>query len=183
MNSTAYANRAISPFMHFNSQRIELFHIPAGRYKCSGRSFNSQRDGILLIPEARGNLFLKFQFPTGWNSTTTPKIAYSYCGVSIPNGMKFYRAVFLASQKFQLVSIPNGMEFYQNQRNYERKRRCFNSQRDGILPNAILLNSTRFQFQFPTGWNSTLIRNKSSIMLNAFQLPTGWNSTILLFTS
>ena len=102
-------NKPIYAFQ-FQKDRI-IFYIPAGRYKCSGRSFNSQRDGILLIPEARGNLFLKFQFPTGWNSTTTPKIAYSYCGVSIPNGMEFYTKTAWSALCFK----------------------SFNSQRDGIL--------------------------------------------------
>ena len=34
------------------------------------RSFNSQRDGILLRSRARLSLRISFQFPTGWNSTS-----------------------------------------------------------------------------------------------------------------
>ncbi len=69
MNSAAYANRAISPFRRFNSQRIELFHIPTGHYKMQWQ---------------------KFQFPTGWNSTFSRLIFELAVEVSIPNGMEFY---------------------------------------------------------------------------------------------
>ena len=75
----------------------------------------------------------------------------------------------------------------------------FNSQRDGILHDAVLSNQTADGlFQFPTGWNSTIIAentNKKTIvsipngmefyqdngvkelMEMLFQFPTGWNST------
>ena len=58
-----------------------------------------------------------------------------------------------------LVSIPNGMEFYQRLRQIRR--------------------SKRGEFQFPTGWNSTLAKERGLTIIDAFQFPTGWNSTRL----
>ena len=55
--------------MRFNSQRIELFHIPTGHYKMQWQ---------------------KFQFPTGWNSMIGAELLKQAGFVSIPNGMKFY---------------------------------------------------------------------------------------------
>ena len=79
-------------------------------------------------------------------------------------------------------------------------KRCFNSQRDGILRNFFKNKTEQSQrFQFPMGWNSTQSRSlfysygKVSIpngmefyiegenMTNEefmFQFPTGWNSTL-----
>ena len=58
----------------------------------SGSSFNSQRDGILLL-----GIFL-----------TISKIK-----VSIPNGMEFYAWASARVSYYHAVSIPNGMEFYE----------------------------------------------------------------------
>ena len=75
--------------------------------------FNSQRDGILL-----------------WYSY----LAYPSHGVSIPNGMEFYKAARMISSSWM----------------------SFNSQRDGILPNEETKKAVElYVFQFPTGWNST----------------------------
>ena len=97
-----------------------------------------------------------FQFPTGWNSTCA-----------------FERAI-----RYRRVSIPNGMEFYPPWR--AENFRCFarfNSQRDGILLNLQRYCSTLFQFQFPTGWNSTKRPYGYDNPYPRFQFPTGWNST------
>ena len=90
-NSTAYANRAINPFRRFNSQRIELFHIPAGRYKMQWQ---------------------KFQFPTWWNS-----IHALSANAKVEEGFNSQRDGILHARAqrgstSQRVSIPNGMEFY-----------------------------------------------------------------------
>ena len=101
--------------------------------------------------------------------------------VSIPNGMEFYRKKMkkislgqsFNSQRdgillncrhsilsFLNVSIPNGMEFYLGLAAKMRECMGFNSQRDGILQ-IISLNLwlACWAFQFPTGWNSTYIRD------------------------
>ena len=72
------------------------------------------------------------------------------------------------------------MEFYKTLAFEVCKNACFNSQRDGILlfPNSALA-FVPFLFQFPTGWNSTLLREKIRDEKMAFQFPTGWNSTRL----
>ena len=76
---------------------------------------------------------LKFQFPTGWNSTFNKSEKAQRHDVSISNGMEFYAPAnydYSAKREFQFptgwnstftysctsrpqtVSIPNGMEFY-----------------------------------------------------------------------
>ena len=101
------------------------------------KSFNSQRDGILLY---KTNI---------WKSIAR---------VSIPNGMEFYESLSPPGLKITSVSIPNGMEFYLHRRITLRPRATFqfptgwnstisietfgffdsgfNSQRDGILPKS-----------------------------------------------
>ena len=100
------------------------------------RSFNSQRDGILLS----FNLRLKFSqivsIPNGMEFYTSVSLPHHrHKSVSIPNGMEFYMASWVVLQLESLVSIPNGMEFYE----------YFDST-TGLC----------VKFQFPTGWNSTL---------------------------
>ena len=75
--------------------------------------------------------------------------------VSIPNGMEFYRVRRKKARDVQVVSIPNGMEFYRF---------------------SFIGTEYFFTFQFPTGWNSTLIKAEYKIK-TVFQFPTGWNST------
>ena len=74
----------------------------------------------------------------------------------------------------------------------------FNSQRDGILREGLIVAFESGVFQFPTGWNSTEFCKLSSCTMNRFnsqrdgilhftqseligalefQFPTGWNST------
>ena len=73
MNPTAYANRAISPFRRFNSQRIELFDIPAGRYKMQWQKFQFPTGWNSTLANQAGMSEEAFQFPTGWNSTSWNK--------------------------------------------------------------------------------------------------------------
>ncbi len=103
-------------------------------------------------------IILKFQFPTGWNSTKVPDTFPSEAigfnsqrdGIlpSISNILTF----------IDTVSIPNGMEFY-----------AIRTGQLELMP----------KFQFPTGWNSTkeLLLDDSRL---EFQFPTGWNSTLYL---
>ena len=80
------------------------------------------------------------------------------CRVSIPNGMEFYKKAGMLCRMLSTVSIPNGMEFYRSLSIANISiGYCFNSQRDGILPQLIHCEYIyRILFQFPTGWNSTL---------------------------
>ena len=98
-----------------------------------------------------------FQFPTGWNSTSSFQLVKGcrVCFNSQRDGiLHYFKVEFLFSSMFQfptgwnsthrsqrliiitsIVSIPNGMEFY----------------------NSDLHIETEFSlFQFPMGWNSTL---------------------------
>jgi len=135
MNSTAYANRAISPFRRFNSQRTELFHILVGHLKCSGRSFNSQHDGILFTPLAPMLRLRK---------------------VSIPNGMEFYIVAFGPTLNIILFQFPTGWNSTRSGAARKHEPTSFNSQRDGILPGRKnSFEPIMRKFQFPTGWNST----------------------------
>ena len=82
---------------------------------------------------------MRFQFPTGWNSTRYYKQASDCSAVSIPNGMEFYLGLSFQKWDRSVVSIPNGMEFY----------------------NAQARTAAKYlEFQFPTGWNSTLFLSK-----------------------
>ncbi len=65
--------------------------------------------------------------------------------------MEFYHPCKLQIQLFKLVSIPNGMEFY----------------RDGKEVRFIVE-----EFQFPTGWNSTLT-SESLQGSSAVSIPNG----------
>ncbi len=93
--------------------------------------FNSQRDGILPKWRAFECCFRSlFQFPTGWNSTKLVRfllplllcfnsqrdgILPCRCrrfilalGVSIPNGMEFYRGIKIAALRTRLFQFPTG---------------------------------------------------------------------------
>ena len=120
-----------------------------------------------------------FQFPTGWNSTIfNINITLNIWIVSIPNGMEFYNLKLLSYLILYYVSIPNGMEFYSDIDLQNRIISGFNSQRDGILLLRRSFDEMIFKrFQFPTGWNSTLLPRLRKLFLKKFQFPTGWNST------
>ena len=119
--------------------------------------FNSQRDGILLN-----------------HQQNHPKENQ----VSIPNGMEFYQNTLTprTSKKECFNSQRDGILQFQGFIMYDFID-CFNSQRDGILhsfqchrnwlwyvsiPNGMEFYQCcvnfifgRYEFQFPTGWNST----------------------------
>ena len=167
------------------------------------RSFNSQRDGILL--------------------------SFNVCSTFSFKGFNSQRDGILQSRKGEfnvvfLVSIPNGMKFYPSYQFNKNLLHCFNSQRDEILHDYCEnIRGEDAEFQFPTGWNSTvyikvkeidsngfnsqrdeILRAAEKIRLanqagfnsqrdgilhfglrldrslHAFQFPTGWNSTISL---
>ena len=146
---------------------------------------------------------MRFQFPTGWNSTLNSTILSerSKCfnsqrdgillwigiawGIAIGSSFNSQRDGILHSSCVaqydgrQLVSIPNGMEFYVDTFSSCCVRSCFNSQRDGILRfKCAGLRYKIREFQFPTGWNSTHSRKEAQDRKGKFQFPTGWNSTI-----
>ena len=53
----------------FNSQRDGILRDANGSISAERRCFNSQRDGILHNWEKEKPELIRFQFPTGWNST------------------------------------------------------------------------------------------------------------------
>ena len=120
------------------------------------KSFNSQRDEILLLfPFILFDFFnvsipngmkfylsflristhiLKFQFPTGWNSTFRGFYCFfGCCFVSIPNGMKFYDLGNLNILKDFEFQFPTGWNSTEVRREFHPSKWRFNSQRDGIL--------------------------------------------------
>ena len=119
--------------------------------------FNSQRDGILLYSFCSCVTATRFQFPTGWNSTSSSVEILTFVKMfQFPTGWNSTESSdkkILLRSKFQFptgwnstppcihteaqapVSIPNGMEFYKNR------------EHDASLREYV--------FQFPTGWNST----------------------------
>ena len=99
-----------------------------------------------------------FQFPTGWNSTTTDLLD------------DFISESF-NSQRDGILPVLCDTE--------SKKPVCFNSQRDGILRFDYLEHKIAYKrFQFPTGWNSTAIVTSAIALTALFQFPTGWNSTL-----
>ena len=101
------------------------------------KRFNSQRDGILLTPLPHFELIKRC-----FNSQRDGILPKENCKYLHPdNRFNSQRDGILqiAAQKelfVEIVSIPNGMEFYNTEK-----------------PNA----ADYIAFQFPTGWNSTLL--------------------------
>ena len=126
---------------HFRAAKVSIpngmeFYTIRKFPRWPAESFNSQRDGILPYHRRRFRRTPAFQFPTGWNSTQ----------------------LFKKRAKFRRVSIPNGMEFYAMHEAGGKKWAGFNSQRDGILPSRAMQQYIQtYEFQFPTGWNSTFV--------------------------
>ena len=119
-------------------------------------SFNSQRDGILLSEHCQYTRIEKFQFPTGWNSTS-----------------KKYNENF---RIFRFNSQRDGI-LLKTAPPLKTATNSFNSQRDGILLKPVHnLVFVLLLFQFPTGWNSTVDGIVEHCQYT-FQFPTGWNST------
>ena len=115
-----------------------------------------------------------FQFPTGWNSTLAPLLNFALC--------------------FQF-QFPTGWNSTMDSSFWKSISASFNSQRDGILLSSISdsdMDMIRFnsqrdgilrywskywawasrQFQFPTGWNSTM-SDLSVETLIAVSIPNG----------
>ena len=124
---------------------------------------------------------IEFQFPTGWNSTRLCWQRNRTRRVSIPNGMEFYLILKWMKDLDQQVSIPNGMEFYLNPCLSRRRTTSFNSQRDGILLFLVhQLNRPIKIVSIPNGMEFYVIfKFAQKLELIAFQFPTGWNSTII----
>ena len=89
--------------------------------------------------------------------------------VSIPNGMEFYSVGARIYAKNRKVSIPNGMKFYPSYQFNKNLLHCFNSQRDEILHDYCEnIRGEDAEFQFPTGWNSTVYIKVKEIDSNGF---------------
>ena len=121
--------------------------------------FNSQRDGILPDEDdAYWINFIKFLFPSGWNSTLLARVFLFPNYVSIPNGMEFYCEYLSKTTLSILFQFPTGWNSTDSWRKFLRQQILFqfptgwnstisqsiaiwpivsfNSQRDGILPEA-----------------------------------------------
>ena len=201
-----YARREFENFCKesFNSQRdgilpkvsqfsgiVSMFQFPTG--------WNSAISRFYYVW-----LYRLFQFPTVWNSTMTADLAFAIGGSfnSQRDGI-LRRPVSLASIKAKRfnsqrdgillnierilffarhVSIPNGMEFYPHKLHCVGSRRSFNSQRDGILQ-CHYYREPYFprRFQFPTGWNSTLLVKFFQIIAISVSIPNGMEFYSLSF--
>ena len=142
--------------------------------------------------------YLEFQFPTGQNSTVllckVSKALTSFNsqrdrilpylispqppnqGVSIPNGIEFYKRLLLCPIGSSFVSIPNGIEFYFNPNIFKLRLNGFNSQRDRILRKGAT-HTTRLSC-FNSQRDRILLKlNGGKVEPMRFQFPTGQNST------
>ena len=123
-------------------------------------------------------VILVFQFPTGWNSTKTGKAKREKAkrfqlptgwNSTLPPIKSLGTHTSFNSQRDGILLLTMGSRFAHPR---------FNSQRDGILLDiAPLLLRCLGAFQFPTGWNSTMMMIKEKRGKCEFQFPTGWNST------
>ena len=96
--------------------------------------FNSQRDGILLIPLPKSRGKELFQFPTGWNSTEK---LFAFC--FIDSSFNSQRDGILPKMRYRNArafirfQFPTGWNSTIGLDAQTLKENCFNSQRDGIL--------------------------------------------------
>ena len=164
----------------FNSQRDGILLRENLKSNSAIKCFNSQRDGILLDKFITDNVEkIRFQFPTGWNSTRNEgQNIRRFIGFQFPTGWNSTQIGFIRFFTATIVSIPNGMEFYKIFPSKGKSKVKFQ------FPTGW--NSTKLQrsflqtfglFQFPTGWNSTMTENTPLALTYEFQFPTGWNST------
>ena len=133
---------------------MEFYSLPPPIWKVCTNSFNSQRDGILQTAyDDHYSVPLLFQFPTGWNSTLT----------FFSPRARIYRS--FNSQRDGIL----------RERSETRATwlNSFNSQRDGILHCAYSDDLKEFQFQFPTGWNSTQTLRKNIGGFAVVSIPNG----------
>ena len=171
-----------------------VIHPPATR------SFNSQRDGILRWVTGEVLPAIRFQFPTGWNSTETYRWFVSAFSRFNSQRDGILRKRRICNAVVALFQFPTGWNSTLAFSIFNSYPHCFNSQRDGILllyapivyRVARSFNSQRdgilhafcaqicvfAGFQFPTGWNSTRGGSEIGRKQIEFQFPTGWNSTV-----
>ena len=160
--------------MRFNSQRDGILPKPGVRIGSENGCFNSQRDGILPSFSKLICSFGVFQFPTGWNSTSSATSTRTQKIVSIPNGMEFYAYGFINDYFKQKFQFPTGWNSTKMVWDWMSILGSFNSQRDGILLCAIRNEyKLYFEFQFPTGWNSTLSIRKYLLSTLWVSIPNG----------
>ena len=122
----------------------------------------------------------EFQFPTGWNSTTSLLCRGIVREMfQFPTGWNSTDLILSASASLPRVSIPNGMEFYNFIIPFSIPFRwSFNSQRDGILRYHQGKKKYRKpKVSIPNGMEFYKRYSKHSYRLAGFQFPTGWNST------
>ena len=147
----------------FNSQRdgilrslkcsrigeLGRFQFPTGWNSTIGQKTRA-RKSIVSIPngmefypieQVSFTLGHTFQFPTGWNSTFYAILALSFFAMfQFPTGWNSTQ-LYIHFVKKEHVSIPNGMEFYYTKLYLNYYPKCFNSQRDGILPAAVCVDT------------------------------------------
>ena len=96
--------------------------------------------------------------------------------------MEFYESGGNYTDTLKLVSIPNGMEFYVSLSKTSGAAQSFNSQRDGILLFQEVFIRWGYVVSIPNGMEFYAFDGALEVMLAKFQFPTGWNSTILLLS-
>ena len=115
--------------------------------------FNSQRDGILRYSGKNLEMRMSVSIPNGMEFYSLLSILVCMLlRVSIPNGMEFYQTLLYLFISRIDVSIPNGMEFY--------------NEKDNFSSGSVV-------FQFPTGWNSTLLYWVFPVFALYVSIPNG----------
>ena len=136
------------------------------------RCFNSQRDGILLKFDYFIWTLQMFQFPTGWNSTNLLFDWKQILEFQFPTGwnstfafLRFLVPIigFNSQRDGILHSSTTSIVWSVS----------FNSQRDGILLLAEGALKNIAEFQFPTGWNSTMKDRRWATKRNLVSIPNG----------
>ena len=134
------------------------FYITFVDGSCTNMCFNSQRDGILPKNQLQGAYDKMFQFPTGWNST------FPLCSLSL-----FWRCFNSQRDEILRIMLPRK----------SLPLAGFNSQRDEILRRLICPPHSRSRVSIPNGMKFYEKTYLYDIVMNLFQFPTGWNSTLL----
>ena len=178
------------------------FYALLERYKlCLERfQFPTGWNSTFIFPFGIWNLYL-FQFPTGWNSTVSTKNSEKYyiCRFQFPTGWNSTKQKLNEGTPFSSFNSQRDEILHKDIRVRGINFNCFNSQRDEILQKQTkIVSKSKYTFQFPTGWNSTLCHIQDEylapvsipngmefyhrhgfyhLFLLSFQFPTGWNST------
>ena len=136
--------------------------------------FNSQRDGILRFILRFPFLSIRFQFPTGWNSTKYRLHSErSEAEVSIPNGMEFYHIRLYRYRACSWFQFPTGWNSTRTLAFEVCKNVCFNSQRDGILRNRNKKSGTRTNVSIPNGMEFYLALAAAPEAIRTVSIPNG----------